>query len=286
MGEAGVKMQVNYRADKLSLVFEQNSTYYYLQNVIDRNFSNKIGRKNKIIIFPVEEEETQRRYLLKLVAKIYKKQNKEADEKEIKRLKNSFNHTIKLSLELKNQILPDLQISVRFDDTQAIIFSLENHNRLFVSYLKNYFKDHLLQYRMRTKTITIFPNSEQTLLRLQKLFSTREHMAWYASFEYDLNSYNVFCDYWFRKQRRKHRFKALNSIMEEYFEVLGCTSFDSYAKVRHRYLQLAKMYHPDRQSGKGTDVIACQTEKFEKVQIAYEILKAYFKDEIKSSASA
>ncbi len=280
-------MKIHYRADKLNLIFEQNSTYYYLQNVIDRNFSNKIGRKNKIIIFPVEEEEVQRKYLLKLVAKNYKKQNQSISEEEIKKLKSSYNSTIKLSLELKNQILPDLQIDVRFDDTQAIIFSLQNHNRLFVSYLKNYFKDHLLQYRLRTKTITIFPNSEQTLLRLQKLFSKREHMAWYASFKYDLNSYNLFCDYWFRKQRRKNRFKSLNSILEEYFQTLGCSSFDSYQQVRHRYLQLAKMYHPDRHSStKGREVVAYYTEKFEKIQTAYEILKAYFKDDTNSSASA
>ncbi len=281
-------MRVTYKADKLNLVFEQNSTYYYLQNVIDRNFSNKIGRKNKIIIFPIEEEEVQRKYLLKLVAKIYKKQNPNIDQNEIDRLKKSYtNHTIKLSLELKNQILPDLQIGVRFDDTQAIIFSLQNHNRLFVSYLKNYFKDHLLQYRLRTKTITIFPNSDKTLLRLQNLFSQREHMAWYASFQYDLRSYEIFCQYWLRKQQRKNRFKSLNNIMTEYFDVLGCSCFDSYPKVRQRYLQLAKMYHPDRHSSsKGKDVIAYYTQKFEKIQIAYEILKAYFKDDEQKSITA
>lgn len=280
-------MKVVYGPDKISLTFEQNSTYYYLQNVIDRNFNNKIGRKNKIIIFPIEEEEVQRKYLLKLVAKIYKKQEPNVTEEDVKKLKNSFNSTIKLTLELKNQILPDLKIAVRFDDTQAIIFSLQNHNRLFVSYLKNYFKDHLLQYRLRTKTVTVFPNSDRTLLRLQKLFTQREHMAWYISFEYDLRSYNMFADYWFKKHQRKRRFKSLGGIMEEYFEALGCTSADSYQKVRHRYLQLAKMYHPDRHSNKkGTALITYYRERFEKVQTAYEILKAYFQDEEEKSATA
>lgn len=280
-------MKVTYSPNKISFVFEQNSTYYYLQTVIDRNFDNKIGRKNKILIFPIEEEEVQRKYLLKLIAKIYKKQEKNITDEEIDRLKKSFNSTIKLTLELKNQILPDLKIDVDFDDEQAIVFNLQNNNRLFVSYMKNYFKNHLLQYRARAHKLTIFPNSDATILRLQKLFSQREHMAWYISFDYDLSSYNSFADYWFRKHRRKRRFKSLGGIMEEYFEALGCTSADSYQKVRHRYLQLAKMYHPDRHGNKkDTSLILYYRERFEKVQTAYDILKAYFQNEEESFATA
>ncbi len=280
-------MKVVYGVEKVSFTFEQHSTYYYLQNVINRNFNNKIGRKNKTIIFPVEEEEVQRKYLLKLIAKIYKKQNPDISEDELKKLKSAYNFTMKLTLELKNQLLPDLKINVGFDDDQAIIFRMQDHNRLFVSYLKNYFKDHLLQYRMKTKTITIFPNDGQTLFRLQKLLSKREHMAWYVSFEYDLNSYNDFSSYWFKKEQRKRRFRSLGGIMEEYFEALGCSSHDSYHKVRHRYLQLAKMYHPDRHADKqNRSLVTYYREKFEKIQTAYEILKTYFQSEEENSATA
>ncbi len=280
-------MKIVYGVEKVSFTFEQHSTYYYLQNVIDRNFNNKIGRKNKTIIFPVEEEEVQRKYLLKLIAKIYKKQVKGVSEEELEKLKNSYNYTMKLTLELKNQILPDLKINVRFDDTQAIIFSMENHNRLFVSYVKNYFKDHLLQYRVRTKTITVFPNSEQTLLRLQNILSKRKHMAWYVTFRYDKRSYDFFSDYWYRKSQRKNRFRSLGGIMQEYFDALGCSTSDSYQKVRHRYLQLVKMYHPDRHSSKqNTALIGYYRQRFEKVQTAYEILKTYFQDDEEDSAIA
>lgn len=279
-------MKVTYSPNKISFTFEQNSTYYYLQTVIDRNFSNKIGRKNKILIFPIEEEEVQRKYLLKLIAKIYKKQEKNATDEDVKKLKNSFNSTIKLTLELKNQILPDLKIDVDFSDDQAIVFHLQNNNRLFVSYMKNYFKDHLLQYRARAYTLTIFPNSDASILRLQKLFSQREHMAWYISFDYDLSSYNSFADYWFRKHQRKRRFKSLGGIMEEYFEALGCTETDSYQKVRHRYLQLVKMYHPDRHGNKkDRSLVLYYRERFEKVQTAYEILKAYFQNDNENSSA-
>lgn len=280
-------MKVIYTPNKISFIFEQNSTYYYLQTVIDRNFSSKIGRKNKILIFPVEDEEIQRKYLLKLIAKIYKKQEKNISLEDIVRLKNSYNNTIKLTLELKNQILPDLKIDVNFDDEQAIVFKLQNNNRLFVSYMKNYFKNHLIQYRARRYTLTLFPNSDATILRLQKLFSQREHMAWYISFDYNLSSYDNFSNYWFKKHQRKRRFKSLSGIMEEYFEALGCSSMDPYQKVRQRYLQLAKMYHPDRHSSKkDNSLIIYYRERFEKVQVAYEILKAYFHNDDDENSSA
>ncbi len=273
-------MKVVYSPNKISITFEQHSTYYYIQTVVERNELNKIGRKNKIIIFPCQEQDIQRKYLLKLIAKIYKKQNPNVSDEELVKLKKSYNSTIKLTLELKNQILPDLKIHVDLSDEQAIVFNLENNNRLFVSYMKNYFKDHLLQYRARSYTLTIFPNSDTSIHKLQKLFFQREHMAWYITFDYNLSDYNAFATYWFNKYRRKKRFKALNGIMEEYFQMLGCKSDDSYQKVRQRYLQLAKMYHPDRHTHKkDTSLIVVYREKFEKIQTAYDILKAYFQNE-------
>lgn len=280
-------MQVVHGLNKINFTFEQNSTYYYLQTVIDRNFQDRIGRKNKMIIFPKEDEEIQRRYLLKLISKIYKKQNHDATEDDIQKIKNAYDGTIKLTLELKNQILPDLKIKVGFDDTQAVVFYLENNNRLFVNYMKNYFKGHLLQYRPRTHIMNIFPNSDETILRLQKLFSQREHMAWYITFDYELKSYNDFSEYWFNRSRRKRRFKSLNGIMEEYFNALGCTGADSPQKVRQRYLQLVKMYHPDRHANaKNSEVVLYYKERFQRVQTAYEILKAFFQDEEEKSATA
>lgn len=280
-------MKVIHTPNKVSFVFEQHSNYYYLQTVIDRNFTNKIGRKNKIIIFPIEEEDIQRKYLLKLVSKIYKRQNPDISDEEIKRLKESYQCTIKLTLELKNQILPDLKINVKFDDNQAIVFLLENNNRLFVNYIKNYFKGDLIQYRARTYTLNIFPNSEHSLLRLQKLFSKREHMAWYITFNYNLNEYNAFSDYWFKKASRKRRFRSLNYMLEEYFIALGCTQDDPYQKVRQRYLQLVKMYHPDRHaSNKNTQVVLYYRQKFDRVQTAYEILKTYFQDDEQTASTS
>ena len=48
---------------------EDAKTFYYLQNIADKHFHKKIGRKDKMIIFKDQDELVQRRYFLKLIHK-------------------------------------------------------------------------------------------------------------------------------------------------------------------------------------------------------------------------
>lgn len=277
-------MQIRFTPNKIDFTFEQASSYYYLQTIVDKNIKSKIGRKNKMIIFPDELEQICRKYLLKLIAKIYKKQSQNEDENTqneiMQKIKNSYDFTIKLTLELKNQIIPDLKILVDFSDLHVISFKLENNNKLFVNYMKNYFKDHLLQYKAREYKINIFPNSKHTLLRLQKLFYKKEHLAWFVTFEYNLNDYDNFINHWLRKNKSARRFSSLSYILDDYFSILGCNSLDCFVKVRHNYLKLAKLYHPDSHAkDQNTQMLPYYKEQFEKVQTAYVILKSFYNEQ-------
>lgn len=278
-------MQIVKSPEMVSINLDDSLVYYRLQTIIEKNFPSKIGRKNKIILFYKEEELVQRRYLLKLIAKIYKKTYPKTKKRELEKIENFYAQTIKFSLIQKNQVLPNLQIPINFDDTGAITFTLESHNRLFVSYMKNYFKDHLMRYRVKTKTLTIYPNSNETTKRLNKLFETREHLAWYISFSYSKRSYETFTQYWNNRASRKRHSRALGGILEEYFSILGCSNSDSFKRVRAEYLKLVKLYHPDHNTSKNALTIVHYREKFEQIQIAYEIVKTYYsQDDTKMSA--
>ena len=280
-------MQIAQTPEMLAITLEDSGIYYHLQNIIDKNFPHRIGRKNKIIIFPKEDETTPRRYFLKLVAKIYKKNStKRVYKKELESIQSCYEKTIKLSLLQQNQVLPNLRIPVIFENNHAVTFDLGTNNRLFVSYMKNYFVGHLLQYRMRSCALTLFPNSDLTCHRLEKLFAQREHMAWYITFVYNPQSFDEFKATLANRYERKRRFQALSGIMEEYFAALGCTPEDSYAKVRQQYLHLVKIYHPDRHATNNQAVALQYREKFEKIQSAYEMIKAYFQEEKDSFATA
>ena len=139
---------------------------------------------------------------------------------------------------------------------------------------------------MRSASLTLFPNSDLTCHRLDKLFDQREHMAWYVNFIYDVKAYDDFKESLLKRYERKRRFQALSGIMEEYFAALGCTPEDSYTKVRQQYLHLVKMYHPDRHVTSNKAVILQYREKFEKIQSAYEMIKNYFQEDKESFVTA
>lgn len=110
---------------------------------------------------------------------------------------------------------------------------------------------------------------------------TKEHVKLY-------NKYHKFMQ---TKKGWKHFELSLQSYYElyvnghEYFATLGCKDNDSFAVVRSKYLRLVKMYHPDHNVRKNTLTVEHYREKFEKIQIAYEIVKAYYtQDEIGISA--
>ncbi|MBE0494895.1 MAG: DnaJ domain-containing protein [Campylobacterales bacterium] len=279
-------MQLSFTPEMVAISVEESDVYYRLQHIIDQHFPHRVGRKDKVIVFAKEEESHQRRYFLKLVAKLYKNTHPDASSKEIDALKNAHAKTIKLSLSQKNQLLPNLRISVMFDTPQAIIFDLGENNRLLVSYLKNYFKDHLIQYRMRTHTLTLFPNNDTTCARLEKLMGERKHMAWFISFIYDTQAYEAFRQNLHTRFERKRRFHTLGGLLEEYFAALGCTMQDSFSKVRQQYLTLVKLYHPDRHQNTSKELVLHYREKFEKIQTAYEMVKNYYQDSEVACATA
>ena len=68
-------------------------------------------------------------------------------------------------------------------------------------------------------------------------------------------------------------------LLEENFEILGCSNNDSFETVRDSYLALAKIYHPDRHSSKSESIKNEYNAKIKKIQAAYEGLKPFFKNQ-------
>ena len=50
-------MHLSLSHDMIAITIQEDSkTFYYLQNLADKNFQKKIGRKDKMIIFKDQEE--------------------------------------------------------------------------------------------------------------------------------------------------------------------------------------------------------------------------------------
>ncbi len=277
-------MQISYSHEMIAITIQEDAkTFYFLQNLTEKNFTKKIGKKDKIIIFKKNDENVQRRYFLKLVSKIYKRKKKNSKKEELEKIKNSTNKSIKLTLLKSNQILQNIDINMQIEDNYVVVFKFDIYYSILVTYIKNYFKDHLVSYRTKTKTMTIYPNGEKTILLLEQLLKKKELLGNYITFHYDAHEYYEYKKTLKKKKNIKRRLYALFSLLEEYYLVLGCSANDSFEEVRQKYLKLVRQYHPDMLDLRDSTLVAQYTKKFQDIQYAYNIIKSHYSYEKKSA---
>ncbi len=276
-------MQISYSHEMIAITIQEDAkTFYFLQNLTEKNFTKKIGKKDKIIIFRKNDENVQRRYFLKLVSKIYKRKNKNSKKEELEKIKNSTNKSIKLTLLKSNQILQNIDINMQIEDNYVVVFKFDINYSILVTYIKNYFKDHLVSYRTKTKTMTIYPNGEKTILLLDQLLTKKELLGNYITFNYNTHEYHKYKKTLEKKKNIKRRLYALFSLLEEYYLILGCSANDSFEEVRQKYLKLVRQYHPDMLDLRDSTLTAQYTKKFHDIQYAYNIIKSHYSYEKKS----
>ena len=273
-------MQISYSNNLIAITIQEDrKIFYFLQNLINKNFKKKIGKKEKIIIFKQNEEEIQRKYFLKLISKIYKRKNLYVKNEELEKIKRSYNSNIKLSLLKVNQISQCIDIDIKIDNNYVVLLYFNTNYSILISYLKNYFKKHLISYRKRTRVMTIYPNSNKTIELLENLLSQNELLGSYIKFNYNKKEYEEYKLVLNEKQNRKKRYFALFSLLEEYYLVLGCQRLDTFDIIRKRYLKLVKQYHPDRLDKTDLSLNTYYKKKFLDIQYAYEMLKVHYTHE-------
>ena len=273
-------MQISFSSEMLAVTLEDDaSTFYHLQNTIEKNFSKRIGRKDKTILFKQEDEEVQRRYFLKLIDKIYRRKNELFCEKTSIDIKKALDKTIKITHLKSNQLQQQLKITMKIEDNYAVIFDIGSKNSVLVSYLRNYFKNHLIKYRLKNNTVTLYPHSNNTAKLLEKLLNQKELIGCYVDFSYDINDFLVYKKSLTKKMDRRKKFNALFSLLEEFYEVLECKADDSFETIRKNYLTLVKQYHPDTISHTNPSLASHYSDKFQTIQHAYEMIKVHFEHE-------
>lgn len=276
-------MNLSFSPEILAVTLQEDAkTFYFLQNLANKHFQKKIGRKNKVIIFKDDESMTQRRYFLKLLSKIYAKKTNDESKSEL--IEHSLDKTIKLTLLKSNQVLQKMNISLRIEDAYAIVFDLGTHQPLFTQYLKHYFKEHLVRIRPKTATLTVYPNGAITAQLLNNLLAQKELFGCFVTFCYHENNVNAYIKSLVSRKIRRSHHNALFSLLEEYFGVLGCKIEDSFEMIRQNYLQLVKKYHPDSSGLYDGDLHVKYLAKFQEVQYAYEMIKTHFREQEALSA--
>ena len=162
-----------------------------------------------------------------------------------------------------------------------MIFTLNNTPRAFASYILQNFKGNESKFDEKNHKFSLKIKKDSDFDLIEEIISRREHLKFIVNFNYNEVKFKEFKrNYKVQNSAKfKSRFSALANLLEENFEILGCSNNDSFETVRDSYLALAKIYHPDRHSNKSESIKNEYNAKFKKIQAAYEALKPFFKNQ-------
>ncbi|AII14798.1 hypothetical protein (DnaJ domain) [Campylobacter iguaniorum] len=268
-------MNITQTLESITVRTDDALLFESLGKKIKENFLNCVGNRDKIIVFYNENELVQRRYFLKLISKIYSKISNQSVN-----FLFTYHKNIKLVYKKANSIQALLNIPIKFDKN-SILIDLQNSEELFNKYLMKSLGEIEYEYFDTKKTLIISLKSSDKIEILDSIFNFKEHLKYMVNFIFEKDDFESF------KKRIKiqnsknyvRRFSMLASLLEEHFETLGCSANDDFETVRASYLNLTKIYHPDRHSKKPLEIQKAYTDKFQKIGIAYESLKPYFKEQ-------
>ncbi|RUT51062.1 adenylosuccinate lyase [Campylobacter fetus] len=274
-------MQITQTLESITITTDDCDLFLNLSNKIRQSFANAIGNRDKVIIFYNENELVQRKYFLKLIGKIYANSVGKGIDFLLTHHKN-----IKLVYKKPNSLQILINVDVKFENSRVVL-DLKNSEDLFTKYLIRGLGDTRHEYFESKNILVISPKTTEDVELLDNILHFREHLKYIVNFNYDKKAYDEF------KKRAKiltsktyiRRFSMLANLLEEHFETLGCKATDDFETVRTNYLNLTKVYHPDKHAGKPNEVQKSYIDKFQKIGLAYEALKPYFKEQ-KSFISA
>ncbi len=253
---------------------DDTQTFYYLKNLIDKNFKNKIGNKNKIIVFNDSSEEVGRRYFLKLLSRLYaRKTGKKL--KKIWQIEKAIDKTIKITLIKQNQLQSIVNLKLNLSkQNSSILIEMDVKNRFILRGLQNIFDNYRVLYHPSDNRVLIYDFDKDIIERLRELTAMKEILGNFIHFHYDKNLFEEI-ELFVSSATRKR--KSINLLLEDFYRLLNCSQYDSYQKVRANYLSLVKKYHPDNILSDNTLIIKVYSKKFQKIQQAYKTIKEYHK---------
>lgn len=268
-------MQIKQTLESLSIQTSDSELFCNIQRLMKKNFTKTLGQKDKVISFYDENELVQRRYFYKFITKLYKQIN--ASEVEIKFAEYK---TIKLLYKQENSLKIIISADVNFLANE-VKFSFEKPNGLFISYIAQKFKKSQISVNEKQTSLSIKMKDISETSGLDELFSKNEHMYFSVSFNYDNEKFLKFkrAVNLQNSQKFVRRFSVLAELFDEHFKTLECDKNSDFESVRSRYLELVKIYHPDRHTKKSSKIQNEYRLKFEKIQNAYESLRSFFKSQ-------
>lgn len=238
----------------------------YIKNYIQKNFKFFIYLKESILVFPKAEDRAKRQFFMSC---LLNNLNKTRSEK----LSFEFNPDVPFFVEFANSqnglLIPKVIVKCHKD---SVFFRFSDETRRIVEFLRKSFFGAKIDVDYHQKVAKVKVDSKEEYATLRRLLAKKVKFGDFLQvrFTYNeeelvrLNSYS---------RASKKRFNAYDSYEYECYALLNSRYGDSFDVIRQRYLELIKIYHPDRVFGKDEDTVKRYTAKFRQIKNAFEQIK-------------
>ncbi len=241
----------------------------YIKSYIQKNFKFFIHLKESILVFPKTEDRTKRHFFMSCLLNNLNKNKKE-------KLSIDFNLDVPFFVEFSNSkegsLVPKVVVKCH---KNSVFFRFSEETKRVVEFLrKNFFGSKVdVDYFQKVAKVPIKSKEEYAVLR--RLLTKKVKFSDFLQVKFTYNEEELIRLNANTKSRKKSFFPWNEDCDVEYsyYAELNSSYGDSFELIRQRYLELIKIYHPDRVYGKDEETIKRYTAKFRRVQNAFEHLR-------------
>ncbi len=241
----------------------------YIKNYISKNFKFFIHLRDSILVFPKSEDKTKRQFFMSC---LLNNLNKNKNEK----ISIEFNPNVPFFVEFANSkegsLTPKVIVKCHKD---SVFFRFSDETRRVVEFLRTTLFGMKIDVDYHEKVAKVKVKSKEEYAVIRKVLAKKVRFNDFLQVKFAYNEEELVRLNSHTKTSKK-RFYAdyfADNSEANYLAELNSRYGDSFETIRQRYLELIKIYHPDRVYGKDEETVRRYTAKFRRVQNAFEQIK-------------
>jgi molecular chaperone DnaJ len=263
----GKDMRLKIRSGHILLYLHKEETYFQKVTNLLLEFSKSFQINNMLINLSTEKEIWKRKKFLLFVYKLSLNNAPPC----IQELLSSYEKPIKLIIEDASSPMKISHIRLSVIH-MALHVKVSKDDKLIFWYLINRFKKYNLSYDFIKREILIKDINVSLKKELSILLSKNNILSHHILYVYDKAQLTLL----FRQKTSDSVNTSFqNSTLKYYYNILKVSESDSLKTIRKQYLKFAKQFHPDLQTHLCEDLAKRNTQKFYKIQEAYETIKNF-----------
>ncbi|CUU39007.1 MULTISPECIES: J domain-containing protein [Helicobacter] len=177
---------------------------------------------------------------------------------------------IRIKIVNKNAMIERVKIGLRLLNTKRVMLKMDKVNNVARRYIAHIFED----YYVGCDRDEIYLDSTKPYFweSIMNLISFKVIHNVILDFDYDSfanrGGLGSFESSFLTDEER---------VLRGCYMTLECHYQDDFEKVKKNYLKLAKEYHPDNVFGQDDEIVESYSDRFRKIQEAYEKIKRYLR---------